>query len=133
MVGWLTVDGTSIDYPVMQGGNNLTFLNRNPYGEFSLSGSIFLDSRNSPDFSDEYSIIYGHHMAYGKLFGALDAFLDETYTSSHRSRTLLIGRDGQKSAGLRCLPCCARMFIMRIYSAWSIPKKRWHTSRLTRK
>ena len=100
MVGWLTVDGTSIDYPVMQGGNNLTFLNRNPYGEFSLSGSIFLDSRNSPDFSDEYSIIYGHHMAYGKLFGALDAFLDETYASSHRSGTLLIGRDGQKKRRL---------------------------------
>ena len=95
MVGWLTIDHTSIDYPVMQGGNNLTFLNRNPYGEFSLSGSIFLDSRNSPDFSDEYSIIYGHHMAYGKLFGSLDAFLDEPYASSHRSGTLLIGREGQ--------------------------------------
>ena len=76
-VAWLTVDDTRIDYPVMQGKTNGEYLNKDPYGNFSLSGSIFLDSRSSPNFSDEYAVIYGHHMDYGKMFGALDDFLNE--------------------------------------------------------
>ena len=71
-VAWLTVDDTSIDHPVMQGKTNDIYINKDPYGNFSLSGSIFLDSRNSSDFSDEYSMIYGHHMEHGAMFGALD-------------------------------------------------------------
>ena len=78
----------------MQGESNLTFLNRDPYGNFSLSGSIFLDSRNSPDFTDGYSLLYGHHMEYGRMFGALDAYLDRDFAFGHRNGTLLIGRDG---------------------------------------
>lgn len=52
-IAWLTVNDTDIDYPVMQGKDNYEYLNKDPYGEFSLSGSIFLDVNNSPDFKDE--------------------------------------------------------------------------------
>lgn len=100
LVGWISFKDTGINFPVMQGNSNLTFLNRDPYGNFSLSGSIFLDSRNSPEFTDGYSLIYGHHMEYGKMFGALDAFLDSSYASSHRNGTLLIGRDGHRKSRL---------------------------------
>lgn len=100
MVGWVTLDGTDIDYPIMQGEDNSEFLNKDPYGRFSLSGSIFMDSRNSPAFDDEYTIIYGHHMAYGKMFGALDRYLDENYARSHASGMLLIGNDGAESREL---------------------------------
>ena len=67
MVGWLTINSTDIDYPVMQTDNNTKYLNTDPYGNYSLSGSIYLDSRNAADFSDKYCIIYGHHMEYGKM------------------------------------------------------------------
>lgn len=97
MVAWITVDDTSIDYPVMQGKNNSEYLNLNSYGEYSLYGSIFLDSRNASDFSDDYSILYGHHMEYGKMFGALDNYLDKGYMKEHNCGTLLIGRDGRES------------------------------------
>lgn len=100
MVAWLTVDGTNIDFPVMQGENNSVYLNTDPFGAYSLSGSIFLDSRSSSDFSDGYSVIYGHHMDYGKMFGALDAFLDESYLDSHRTGTLMIGRYAPKVCDL---------------------------------
>ena len=90
VVAWLTVDNTTIDYPVMQGRNNSEYLNKDPFGEYSLAGSIFLDSRNAPDFSDPYSLIYGHHMEHGKMFGALDAFLDKDYFDSHRTATLIV-------------------------------------------
>lgn len=91
MVAWLTLDGTTIDYPVMQGENNSEYLNKDPFGEYSLSGSIFLDFRNSGDFTDEYSLLYGHHMEGGVMFGGLDEFLDEDYFDSHRTGKLTVG------------------------------------------
>lgn len=100
MVAWLAVEDTNIDYPVMQGENNSVYLNTNPYGEYSLSGSIFLDSRNAPDFTDDYSILYGHHMEYGKMFGSLDAFLDKEYLEKHNRGKLLVGRDEIKEYDL---------------------------------
>lgn len=100
MVAWLTIDAVEsdklkegeglIDYPVMQGKNNTEYLNLNPYGEYSLSGSIFLDTRNAHDFSDEYSLIYGHHMEGGSMFGKLDYFLDEKFFNEHKSGTLTL-------------------------------------------
>lgn len=88
VTAWLTVDGTNIDYPVMQGRTNDVYLNKDPYGNFSLSGSIFLDSRNSSDYSDAYSMIYGHHMDYGSMFGALDEFYKREYFEAHRTGEL---------------------------------------------
>ena len=88
-VAWLTADNTAIDYPVMQGKNNDEYINKDPFGSFSLSGSIFLDSRNSADFSDPYSLLYGHHMDHGIMFGALDDFIDKSYFDQHRTGTLI--------------------------------------------
>lgn len=105
MVAWITVDGTNIDYPVMQGETNSDYLNTNPYGEYALSGSIFLDSRNSSDFTDDYSILYGHHMEYGKMFGALDDFLEEGYLQSHQSGKLIVGRNGDTEYQISIFAC----------------------------
>ena len=101
MVGWLTIDGTNIDYPVMQGSDNTHFLNTDPFGSYALTGSIFLDSRCSPDFSDGMSVVYGHHMDYGKMFGALDDFLTSEYLSKHTTGTLMVGRNAEKVYDLR--------------------------------
>ena len=90
VVAWLTVDDTSIDYPIMQGTDNSVYLNKDPYGNYSVSGSIFLDCRNSPDFSDNYSLVYGHHMEYGHMFGVLDEFKDKDYFDNHRTGTLTV-------------------------------------------
>ena len=101
MVAWISIDDTNIDYPIMQGEDNTKYLNMNPYGEYSLSGSIFLDSRNSGDFTDSYSILYGHHMEYGVMFGALDDFMNQSYLKQHNTGTLLVGRDNVKSYKLK--------------------------------
>lgn len=95
MVAWLTIDDTNIDYPIMQGRDNTEYLNKDPFGEYSLSGSIFLDSRCSPEMTDDYLLVYGHHMEYGKMFGALDDFLDRSYLEDHRTGTLIIGKDAR--------------------------------------
>lgn len=90
-VAWLSIDDTTIDYPIMQGASNSEYLNKDASGNYSLTGSIFLDSRNAGDFSDPYSLVYGHHMSGGYMFGALDSFADSRYFSRHRTGTLSVG------------------------------------------
>lgn len=86
--GWLTVDDTHIDYPVVQGKTDMEYVNKDVYGEFSLSGSIFMDSRNSADFSDNYTLIYGHHMANGAMFGDITSFVEQKYFDAHKTGRL---------------------------------------------
>jgi sortase B len=85
---WLTVDDTHIDYPVVRGRSNIEYLNRDVDGSFSLSGSIFLDCRNDNDFSNPYSLIYGHHMDGEVMFGEIPYFLEADYFQSHTSGTM---------------------------------------------
>ena len=99
-VAWLTVDDTRIDYPVMQGETNSEYLNKAPNGEFSLSGSIFLDSRNDKTFSDPYSLIYGHHMEYGAMFGSLDEYKDKAFFDAHRTGLLTVTNGDEYNIGI---------------------------------
>lgn len=87
---WLTVDDTHIDYPVVQGKDNLEYINTDVYGDFALSGAIFLDSSNSPDFSDPYSLVYGHHMENGAMFGDIVEFVRQDYFDAHTTGTLYL-------------------------------------------
>lgn len=87
---WLTIDDTNIDYPVVQGEDNFEYLNKSAIGEFSLSGSIFLDSRNDADFSDYYSLVYGHHMAGNAMFGELPNFLEKSFFEKHTEGSLYL-------------------------------------------
>lgn len=87
---WLTVYDTNIDYPVVQGKSDWDYINTDIYGEFSLSGSIFLDSRNSPDFSDAYSLVYGHHMDNGGMFGDVVEFVNPDYFQTHTTGRLYL-------------------------------------------
>ncbi len=92
---WLTIDDTKIDYPLVQGEDNQTYVNLSVEGSFSLSGAIFLDYQNSPDFSDDYSILYGHHMDMQAMFGGLDLFFEQSYLDAHTSGTLFLPSSNQ--------------------------------------
>jgi sortase B len=87
---WLSIDNTNIDYPVLQGNSNSEYLNISIEKEYSLGGSIFLDYRNNSDFTDRYSLIYGHHMSGGLMFGDISKFSDEDYFSEHRTGWLYV-------------------------------------------
>ena len=88
---WLTIYDTNIDYPVMQGKNDLYYSSHDIYQKSSLTGSIYLAAQSSSDFSDNYNIVYGHHMDHKSLFGGLDSFKDQDYFSSHKSGMLIAG------------------------------------------
>lgn len=87
---WITLDGTGIDFPVLQGANNMTYINRDVFGNFSLAGSIFLDSRDDPSFSQSYALLYGHHMADGNMFGDLDLYKEDAFFSENRTGQLIL-------------------------------------------
>jgi len=89
--GWLTVYGTNIDYPVAQGIDNMKYVNTNAEGDYSLSGSIFLDCGNSRDFSDFNSIVFGHHMEKQTMFGEIGLFADQSYFDARSYGNLYYG------------------------------------------
>lgn len=87
---WVTLDNTRVDYPVLQGETNLTYINQDVYGDFALAGSIYLDSRNDSSFADAYSVLYGHHMENGRMFGDLDLYKDESFFKKNQTGTLIL-------------------------------------------
>ena len=93
VVGWITIFDTHISYPVVQGKDNQEYLNKDVFGKFSFSGSIFLDYRNACDFTDSYSIIYGHHMEYGAMFGDVVEFKNDDYFQEHKTGALFFLTD----------------------------------------
>ncbi len=85
---WITLDGTHIDYPVLQGETLLSYINTDVYGNFALAGSIFLDTSNDRTFRDAYSLIYGHHMADHQMFGDLELYENEQFFKENTTGTL---------------------------------------------
>jgi sortase B len=72
VVAWLYIPNSNVDYPVLQGSTNNTYLHTSIYKEYLYVGTLFLDARNNPDFTDDNSIIYGHNMNDGSMFGMME-------------------------------------------------------------
>ena len=88
IVGWVRIDDTNIDYPILAGLDNTDYLKRNYKGEYSPSGSIFLDYRNDKNFNDNFTIIYGHNMAKGLMFSDIKKFKDKEFFDNHKTGKL---------------------------------------------
>ncbi len=87
---WITIDGTGIDFPVLQGETNFDYLTTDVYGEYAASGSIFLDYNNDRDFKDCYSILMGHHMQGGAMFGDVALFTEERFFRENTAGVLYL-------------------------------------------
>ncbi len=83
VIGWLTIDGTNIDYPVMQTVNNEYYLTHDFNGKEDNNGSLFLDCGCNAMFRSTNLIVYGHHMKSGKMFGNLKKYKSEDYCKEH--------------------------------------------------
>ena len=90
VVGWLTIPGTKIDYPFVKGADNDYYVNRDLFGEDAPAGTIFIDERNAADLSDFNTILYGHNMKNGMMFGGLPLYSDEWYFNDHNAGTLYL-------------------------------------------
>ena len=83
-IGWLSIDGTSISYPVMYTPSEpQKYLRRSFYGQYSQSGVPFLDGRC--DFQSTNLIIYGHNMKNGTMFSDLKKYVNREFLNTHRT------------------------------------------------
>lgn len=89
IVAWIRIPEV-FDYPVVQGEDNQYYLSHTFRKESNIAGSIFLDYRNSRDFTDRKNIIYGHNMKDGSMFHVLRNFQDMDFYNKHREILLYL-------------------------------------------
>jgi sortase B len=87
LVGWLTIEGTKIDYPVMQCEDDTYYLSHNFQKEEDKYGCLFVKSIADVETPGTNIIIYGHNMKDGSMFGALDGYESETFGREHECIT----------------------------------------------
>lgn len=88
VVSWITIPGTNIDYPVLQGKDNNQYLHKDMEGKDSSAGAIFLDHGDKADLSSRHNIIYGHHMKNGTMFKDIVRYKDQQYFNEHQDITI---------------------------------------------
>ncbi len=88
VIGWLRLDGTVIDYPVVQGDDNEYYLHHLYTGEWNGLGSLFLDYRNRELFQDQISVIYGHSMRNGSMLFILERYKRQSFYDEHKQLVL---------------------------------------------
>lgn len=94
MVSWITVDGTNINYPVVQGEDNSFYLNHDVNKNLKSSGWIFMDYRNSKELDDDNTIIYGHNLANKTSFGSLsNVFKSDWFETSNHYIEVITEKD----------------------------------------
>lgn len=82
--GWITIEGTKVDYPVMQTKADADYyLKRNFNGQNDINGTLFMDARTNLEARSTNIIVYGHNMKSGEMFGGLRKYLDEEYWLEH--------------------------------------------------
>lgn len=104
---WIQVPKTNIDYPVVQGQDDMEYINKNVYGEFELSGAIFLSCLNKDDFSDPYNLVYGHNMKNGGMFADVADFTNKEYFEMHQKGKLYLTDATRKIRFFACMKVTA--------------------------
>ena len=83
VIAWIQIPALDISYPVVRGKDNYYYLHHMFDGQENKNGSIFVDYHNQPDFSDSNTIVYGHNMKNGSMFGTLDRYQDQGLYQEH--------------------------------------------------
>ncbi len=91
IVGWIRVDGTRIDYPILQSGEGTVesfYLDHNRYRQKDRAGSIYIQKMNAPSFLDPNTVVYGHYMANGSMFADLHQFRKDAFFAENDTITV---------------------------------------------
>lgn len=82
---WIYIPGTPVDYPIFQHPtDNSYYLNHNMNGSTGYPGCIYTEDYNAKDFLDPNTVIYGHNMKNGTMFGSIHNFLDQKYMEENQ-------------------------------------------------
>ena len=116
--GWLTMPETAIDYPLLQGETNYAYINTDVYGNFALSGSIFLDSRNNNEYLDVYSLLYGHNMSKHRMFGDVNLYKDQEFFEKNQQGELYLPDQKHTLQTVSCIVCSASDWVRFNPESW---------------
>lgn len=83
MVGWIKIEGTDIDFPVVQGKDNDFYLNHTYKGEYHPFGEVFMDKDDKPDYSDQNTVLYGHNVRSDHVFHDLEQYKEQAFRDAH--------------------------------------------------
>lgn len=89
VIAWIYIEGTNINYPIVQGDDNRYYTAVMADGCFNRAGSIFMDYRNQSDFSDRNTVIYGHNMNNGSMFNNLKKYTNSTFLKEHTTGKIM--------------------------------------------
>ena len=84
IVGWIYIEDTPINYPIVQGKDNSFYLKHLFNKEYGIAGCVFLDCNNSSDFKDLNSVVYGHHMRDETMFTSIAKYKKQSYYDEHQ-------------------------------------------------
>ena len=84
IIGWLFIEGSGINGPILQSEDNTKYLTAGYDGKANPAGAFFLDYECESDFSGQHNIIYGHNMKNGSMFHDLLNFKKESYFREHQ-------------------------------------------------
>ncbi len=87
VLGWIFVPNSVISYPLVYGSGkeDTYYLNHTWSGDYGIVGAIFVEPANSSDFSNFNTVIYGHNMNNGSMFGSLKSYKSQSYWKSHKN------------------------------------------------
>ena len=96
IVGWIKVNNTKVEYPVVQGKDNSYYLTHSIEKKYNAGGSIFVDSQNKLDGTERNVVIYGHNRRDGSMFGTLKNVLNkEWYDNEENKYITIVAPDGE--------------------------------------
>ncbi len=93
-IGYIYQDDTVISYPILQAEDNDKYLRSLMNGEYNVAGSLFVDYAFKEGLNGRYSIIYGHNMDDGSMFGTITQYKNEEYYKEHPEFQIFVGDRG---------------------------------------
>lgn len=112
-IGWIKIDDTSVNYPILKGKDNKYYLNHSFDKSINSAGWIFADYRCNPDFSSKNTVIYGHSRKDGSMFGSIKNMLHSTWYDSNSD--IFVSSPKQNS-------------VYRIFSMYTIKAETYYTT-----
>lgn len=85
IIGWIHLDATTLNYPILQSKDNEDYLKKDFENQYNRKGSIFMDYRNSPKHEKMNTVIYGHHVGDDTMFDTVEKYLDQSFYDQHKT------------------------------------------------
>ncbi|MEG0357596.1 MAG: class B sortase [Christensenellaceae bacterium] len=93
IIAWVSIPETKVDYAVVQGKDNIYYLDHDALLQKNIEGAIFMDVANKSDFTDRNTVLYGHRMNNGNMFAGLHDFADADFFAQHKALKLYFPND----------------------------------------